>query len=262
MNVSLADQIRKVFHKFQQTATKSSDRTPVSVLVCWRQTLFDIPDEDLRFYEAMAIVQAAVSRLSMQTNKSSELTKQAKKTATDVISGLARCIHAENLPKSAHSFSILFNDDKLGSLDLLSSALRREFPERQSENLAIQNLIAEVKELQKAIVASEIDWGLRAILIHQISVLQWTLEHADFVGSQGVKDSVARVALSCQELPAVDTDGGKPETEPSLRTRVATLVKDVFKAFKLFEDVDSGLSALEHLTQVAVEAAQDVGDVL
>lgn len=263
MAVSLAEQVRQIFQGLSNRARESKEHQQKSLLVCWRQNLFDSPDDDTRFYEAIGLVYSAVLRLSQQVQASKNLDKQAKNEASRIISGLHECTLAERMHIPAHAVLANLAEDRLGALGILASALRREYPSPELPRDEIAQLVEAAKSLQKTISSAQIDGNLRAVLLHQISVLIWTLEHTNFVGFEAVRDSVARVALASTELHDDSTEkAAQTGAAPNLRARISNLCRQIMRGFKLAKDVGDGVSSIRELGEDVLQIASEIADDL
>jgi hypothetical protein len=260
MSTSLADQIRALFKQLAEQVTVSTPAAQVNMLTCWRKTFFGSPADDMRFYEAMAISQASVYRLQRQVNASG-LDQQAKTEASRVIKGLIECTQPETFSVGAQNFRGHVADDRLGSLGILASVLRREFPEPELDKAVLDELIEEVKGLQASIKDAPIEPGVRNLLVHQLSVLLWTLEQARLAGYRGIQEATARAAVSLQELPA-DSQSDITNSVPTFRTRTAKVLTHIWTAFRIAGDLDKGAAALEHATNIGTDLVDGVLDSL
>jgi len=118
--------------------------------------------------------------------------------------------------------------------------------------MELGQLLAEIKDLQKAVQDSAIPGGLKDALLHQIAVLIWTIQHSDWAGELAIKQKVAEVAILAQSLP---TSVQERSTEkPTIKRRIAKFCDHAFRVLKIVEETDTGLTAIEHLKDFAADA--------
>src|SRR5581483_9770319 len=152
MATTLAESILSLFRRFNETASKSTPQKPVSVYACWLETFATKEDrgED-RFYDHMVVVQAGLNRLADQVSNSTKLDEQARQIAHNVLGGLNQFAAAQHLQVQASQYASNLTADRFALLTMLASTLRDEYPEPTVPPMELGQLLAEIKDLQKAV---------------------------------------------------------------------------------------------------------------
>lgn len=257
VTTTLAAQLRRVFQKFAENASKSNNSNVVTVLTCWRQTLQEPGAPAIQLLDALSVVEAAITRLDAQIANSKHLDAQERQVAQGLAGGLRSIVQLDIFPRPVHDVSHQVNPDRLGALGMLASTLKIENPEAEIAEAELIKLLAEVDGLIAAISNAQIATDLKTVLLRHATYMKWILQNFSFAGLQGVYDALALTVFDTHRIPDAAPPAGANERAGAvgLKAKLFSSCEKIMFVVKFAEGADRGYKAG---TQLAHDAAQIV----
>jgi hypothetical protein len=261
LSTTLARQIRSIFRSYAEQYEKQKAGETISILTCWKRTLGNTPAAPGQIFESLALVSAALGRLIAQVDSSEKLDDEAKSVAHAVINGFVVFVNPELFPRSVQDYHTRISSQQLGTLGMLSNSLEQEYPEPDLPPNELNELIGDVQKLGASIRESSLNENLKSLLVRHVDFLLWALNNLTFGGFQAVYEGLACTVIVTRNIPDIEPRGSHSETK-GLKGSILKLCTKIGRALKHAENVNSGLEAVNHLGQDAIDFVDSAIDNL